>query len=107
VALNIASDLALIEPCLPEVSYVQFMGIAQIGKQGQRFDDRVFEKITAFHARHPDIPIQVDGGVSLGNAKKLVALGVSTLVVGSALLHSSDPIALTLAFEELETPFGV
>ncbi|HVB20001.1 MAG TPA: hypothetical protein VNF51_01785 [Candidatus Paceibacterota bacterium] len=34
LALNIAADLALIRPCLHEIEYVQFMGIARIGKRG-------------------------------------------------------------------------
>ena len=41
LALNIGSDLALLEPCLGSVEYVQFMGIASIGRQGQAFDRRV------------------------------------------------------------------
>jgi ribulose-phosphate 3-epimerase len=107
LALNIASDLALIEPCLDEIAYVQFMGIARIGRQGQPFDRRVFEKVRVFHNRHPELPVQVDGGVSLERAKELVALGVSNLVIGSALLRASDPAAEVAAFEALRSSFGV
>lgn len=107
LALNIASDLALIEPCLGEIEYVQFMGIARIGRQGQPFDRRVFEKVRVFHNRHPELPVQVDGGVSLERAKELVALGVSNLVIGSALLRASDPAAEVAAFEALQGSFGV
>lgn len=107
LALNIASDLALIEPCFSEIEYVQFMGIAQAGRQGQPFDERVFEKVRVFLDRHPGFPVQVDGGVSLENAKKLVGLGVTNLVVGSALLRANDPAAAFAAFEALESPYGV
>ncbi|KKW40898.1 MAG: Ribulose-phosphate 3-epimerase [Parcubacteria group bacterium GW2011_GWB1_55_9] len=107
IALNIASDLALIERSLGEVAYVQFMGIARIGRQGQPFDERVFEKVRVFRERHPAIPVQVDGGVSFGNAKKLIALGVSHLVVGSGILRAADPVAALNALEELRSPFGV
>lgn len=101
IALNIASDLALIEPCLPYADYVQFMGIARIGVQGQPFDERVLPKVRAFHFRHPHVPIQVDGGVSLDNAKYLLEAGVSKLVVGSALLKASDPSTVLADFEAL------
>ncbi len=101
LALNIETDISLIEPHLSQVSYVQFMGIANIGKQGQIFDQRVFEKIRAFHARHPEVHLQVDGGVSLDSADKLLALGVSDLVIGSAILRASDPAAAFAAFEML------
>ena len=71
-ALNIESDLSLIEQCIGEIEYVQFMGIKRIGRQGQLFDRRVIAKIKSFHARHPEFILQVDGGVSLENAKELL-----------------------------------
>jgi len=107
LALNLASDLALVEQNIVDIEYVQFMGIARIGRQGQPFDERVFEKVRVFHARHPDIPLQIDGGVSLESAKKLVALGVSNLVVGSALLSAKSPGALIASFDALQSSFGV
>ncbi|MCR4333559.1 MAG: hypothetical protein NUV60_00855 [Patescibacteria group bacterium] len=107
LALNIESDLALLEICLDDIEYVQFMGIARIGKQGQSFDERVFEKVRIFHSRHPEIALQVDGGISLDNAKKLIALGVSTLVVGSGILRAKNPAAEVEKFEALKTSYGV
>lgn len=107
LALNVTTDPALIEPCLESIEYVQFMGIARIGRQGQPFDRRVIDRIRAFRAQHPGLPVQVDGGISLENARDLVALGVSNLIVGSALLRASDPAALVKMFEGLQSPFGV
>ncbi len=106
-AINIASDLSLLESYLREIQYVQFMGIASIGKQGEVFDSRVLEKIRAFHAHHPEVPMQVDGGVSLQSAKSLLELGVSDLIVGSGILRVSDPSAAFVAFQEIQTPFRV
>lgn len=107
LALNIASDLALLEPHLSEIDYVQFMGIAQIGQQGQVFDRRVLEKIRIFHDSHPEVPIQVDGGVSLESAKQFLSLNVSNLVVGSGILRATDPAAAFAALETLQGHFGV
>ncbi len=107
LALNIASDLALLEPCIDDIEYVQFMGIAHIGRQAEPFDRRVIEKIRAFRKYHPDIPVQVDGGISLGNATGLVVLGVSNLVIGSDILHASDPAGEVAKFEALQSPYGV
>jgi ribulose-phosphate 3-epimerase len=107
VALNLSSDLALIEPILDQVEYVQFMGIARIGRQGQPFDRRVFEKLKIFHEKYPKLVLQVDGGVSLENAKRLIALGVSNLVIGSALLTAKDVAAAFAEFEVLQTQSGV
>ncbi len=107
VALNIASDTSLLSPNLGSIDYVQFMGIAQIGKQGQPFDQRVLEKIIIFHKRHPEVPIQIDGGVSLGNAERLLSLGVTSLIAGSALLGAANPAAEVRKFEALKRPLGV
>lgn len=106
-ALNIASDLALLEPCLNDIAYVQFMGIATIGRQGESFDRRVLEKIKMFRTKYPDIHVQVDGGVSLESARQLVTLGVTNLVVGSSILQAKNPAAAFATLEALESPFGV
>lgn len=107
LALNIASKLSLLEPCLGEIEYVQFMGIARIGQQGQPLDERIFEKVRAFRNRHPELSVQVDGGVTLENAKKLAALGVSNLVVGSGLLRARDPAVAFEEFEAVQSSYGV
>ncbi|MFZ2167459.1 MAG: hypothetical protein WAV50_01155 [Minisyncoccia bacterium] len=104
LAINIETDLSLIEPYLDQVDYVQFMGIARIGRQGQAFDRRVLEKMRVFGMRNPNVITQVDGGVSLEAAKELIALGVSNLVVGSGILRAEDPAALVAQFEALRTP---
>ncbi len=107
VALSAASDIALIEPVLPLVDYVQFMGIRRIGMQGQPFDRRVLERVRAFRSRYPRIPVQVDGGVKLAEAKELALLGVTNVVVGSDILRAKNPLAEAAAYADLENPFGV
>ncbi len=107
LALNIESSFALVRSCIGEIKYVQCMGIAKIGRQGEPFDERVFKKIETFRTMYPTLPIQVDGGVSLQNAKKLLALGVSNLVVGSALVHARNPARAFAEFEALRSSYGV
>lgn len=106
VAMNIDTDPAVIEPFIDDIDYVQFMGIATIGKQGQPFDARVIRKIEAFRKTHPDMPIQVDGGVSRTTAPGLLAAGVAKLCVGSALLRSEDISKELAAFEVLAEEYG-
>lgn len=106
LALHADTDLARIEPYLPRVDYVQFMGIAHEGKQGEPFDERVIGRIEAFRKAHPDMIIQVDGGVSKETAPRLLRAGADRLVVGSALWRSDD-IAHTLQeFESLAEEYG-
>jgi ribulose-phosphate 3-epimerase len=90
LALNIDTDLGLLEQYLGDIDYVQFMGIKNIGKQSQPFATEVLNKIAVFRKNHPDMQIQVDGGVNFESAPLLLAAGVSRLVVGSALWKAPD-----------------
>ncbi len=105
LALSNTTDLSLIEPHLSQVQYVQCMGIATIGRQGQAFDTRVLEKLSTLHKHHPDIALQVDGGVSLTNAHLLIERGVTNLIVGSSL-NAGDPQAIVDTIENLKSPFS-
>lgn len=107
LSVNIGTDLTLIEPYLDQCDYVQFMGIARIGMQGEPFDPRVLQKISAFHKRHPDMLIQVDGGVSLETAPALLQAGASRLVVGSALWKQPDVAAAIGQFHTLLEEYGL
>ncbi len=98
LALNVDSALSLIEPYIEDIDYVQFMGIKNIGKQGEAFAHEIIEKILAFKKRFPDMPVQVDGGVNFETAPLLLAAGVSRLVIGSALWKAPN---LKEAFEKL------
>ena len=73
--------------------FVQVMGILKIGFQGQEFDARTIDLITSLRAQSPELTIQVDGGVTLQNARALARAGASRLVVGSAIFASDDPRA--------------
>ncbi|MES2931734.1 MAG: hypothetical protein V4682_03500 [Patescibacteria group bacterium] len=107
LSIGIETDLALIEPHLKKIDYVQFMGIRKIGHQGEPFDVRVFAKIAMFKKRYPTIEIQVDGGVTLENAPKLLEAGVKRLVVGSALWKAPDIAARYREFDELTQRHGI
>lgn len=107
LAISVETDTALIEPFLDSCDYVQFMGIASIGKQGQSFDARVLPKISAFHRAHPDMLIQVDGGVSMETAPQLLEAGASSLVVGSALWNAPDVATQFKEMRELMQQHGL
>lgn len=107
LAINIQTPTALIEPYLEKADYVQFMGINTIGKQGQAFDRNVLAKIAAFHKRFPEMAIQVDGGVSLETAPELLSVGVSRLIVGSALWNAGNLKEELKKFQDLTEAHGL
>lgn len=90
LAINTTTPISAIEPYLDRVEFIQCMGIARIGFQGEGFDERVLEHIRAIRALRPEMPISVDGAVNLETAKRLVEAGATRLVSGSAILKSND-----------------
>jgi ribulose-phosphate 3-epimerase len=107
LAINVGSDPALLEQYLDEVDYVQFMGIKNIGKQGQPFAPEILARIATFRKKYPKTPIQVDGGVTLATAPLLLQAGVSRLVVGSALWNAPNLKEAFAQFAELTDTHGI
>ncbi len=90
LALNPDTPLEAILPHMSKIDFVQCMGIAKIGYQGQPFDERVLGQIHALRLKFPGMPISVDGGVNLGTAHDLKGAGATRLVSGSAIFHAED-----------------
>lgn len=64
------------------------------GKGGQAFIEDVLPKIRSIRSQHPDVSIQVDGGINEKTAKACIDSGANNLVIGSALFKHPDPAAL-------------
>ncbi|TSC69416.1 MAG: ribulose-phosphate 3-epimerase [Parcubacteria group bacterium Gr01-1014_56] len=100
-AYVITTGLALLPTMQPDVldsfdtlfDYVQVMGIAHEGFQGQPFDHHAIPLIERLRRRYPDLIIQVDGAVKMENARALARAGANRLVVGSAIFGADDPLA--------------
>lgn len=85
------TDYSLLKPYLEYADYVQVMGIAKIGAQGQGFDERVFERIKEIRRDFPYLSITIDGSVNQKTIKNLVEAGVDRFICGSAITKASDP----------------
>jgi ribulose-phosphate 3-epimerase len=77
-------------PYLPLADYVQVMGIAEIGSQGQPFDPRALTRVAAIRREFPKLPISVDGSVNRDTIPLLRDVGVSRFIVGSAIVGAAD-----------------
>jgi ribulose-phosphate 3-epimerase len=107
LALNIQTDLELVADLEEHIDYLQCMGIAHIGRQGEPFDRQSLTKVRLARLRYPRLPVQVDGGVSFATGRELIAAGASSLIGGSAILRASDPAAEYARLESIESPYGV
>ena len=94
VAINPDSSIYVLEPFIAEIDLVCLMSV-QPGFGGQSFIEGTYEKIQKLkeliHKKGAATKIEVDGGVTAANAKKLNNLGADVLVTGSFVFKSEDP----------------
>jgi ribulose-phosphate 3-epimerase len=86
VTLNPATPASMIEPVIDLVDLILVMSVNP-GFGGQKFIPGAVEKIARLRAMAAGRPIdiEVDGGVTPGNAAEIVRAGANVLVAGSAV----------------------
>ena len=96
IALNPATPPELLSDILPAADFVLLMSVNP-GFGGQAFLPYVLDKARRLHstilARRLDVFLEIDGGIGPANIRSAVAAGVRTLVAGSAVFGSADPVA--------------
>jgi ribulose-phosphate 3-epimerase len=70
---------------------VQFMGIENVGYQGEPFAEEILKKILLLRSDFPSLNIAVDGGVSDETASDLIEAGANILASGSFIFNSKNP----------------
>lgn len=104
VSLNPATPLCWVEPILPDIDLLLIMTVNP-GFGGQRFIEGMLPKIAAarrmIDAIAPEILLEVDGGVTLKNIRKIADAGADILVAGSAVFGSGDYAATIRAMKAL------
>ena len=95
VALNPHTPVELLEGIINEVDLVLIMSVNP-GFGGQKFIESTYEKVRKMKAiitkNGADTKIEIDGGVTSANAKKLIEAGADILVAGSFVFKSDNPI---------------
>lgn len=70
------------------------------GLAGQKFQEKVLEKIKFLRSRNPAVKIEVDGGIDLDTAKIVKAAGADIIVSASYIFnHPNSP---AVGYEELK-----
>jgi ribulose-phosphate 3-epimerase len=88
----------LIHELIPRFDYVQVMGIAKIGAQGQPFDERTLDTVASLRARYPEREIAIDGAVNSETIPRLLRVGANRFAPGSAIAKAPNPV---LAYKQL------
>jgi ribulose-phosphate 3-epimerase len=95
VALNPATPVVMLEEIAGDLDYVLVMTVNP-GFGGQTFIPRSESKVRAvrelLRARGSSAPIEVDGGIDVLTAPRIVAAGADILVAGNAVFGSADPV---------------
>jgi ribulose-phosphate 3-epimerase len=89
IAINPETPISALDSFINDIDLVLLMSVNP-GKAGQAFQEKVIPKISALRQKYPDVKIEVDGGVSPQNAKKLAQAGANILVAGSSVFESKN-----------------
>ncbi|MEN9951220.1 MAG: hypothetical protein RLY85_1972 [Bacteroidota bacterium] len=94
IALNPHTPISQIEEVLQDADLVCIMTVNP-GFGGQKFIPSMLSKITrlkdAIIRTNSRAKIEIDGGVTLDNAKAIVEAGADILVAGSTVFNAADP----------------
>lgn len=94
VALNPHTSISLLEDTIQDIDLVCIMSVNP-GFGGQKFIENTYTKVQKLkeliQSKGSKAWIEIDGGVNLGNAPKLLKAGADVLVAGSFVFNSPDP----------------
>lgn len=99
IAVDVTSDVELIEPFINEVDEVLIMTV-KAGLSGQLFRDEELIKIRKINKDYPDLVIEVDGGIDRISAPRVIQAG-ATRIVSTSYLFKKNPDRIKEAIEEL------
>jgi ribulose-phosphate 3-epimerase len=94
VALNPHTPVSLLNDIIADVDMVLIMSVNP-GFGGQKFIEHSYDKIRELRRmiteKSLQVKIEVDGGVTVENARSLVDAGVDVLVAGNTVFASANP----------------
>ena len=97
VVINPHNNIELLKDILTDVDLVLVMSVNP-GFGGQSFIENTYNRIERLrelrYTTGSDFLIQVDGGVDLSNAGKLVNAGADILVTGTTVFKAEDPVKM-------------
>lgn len=94
VAINPHTPVASLIDIIGDIDQVCMMSVNP-GFGGQSFIPHTLKKIKELRRltdeRNPEVKIEIDGGVTLDNAKIILEAGADVLVAGNTVFSSADP----------------
>ncbi|WP_026951528.1 ribulose-phosphate 3-epimerase [Algoriphagus mannitolivorans] len=104
VAINPHTPVELLEEVIQDLDLVCIMSVNP-GFGGQKFIENTYSKVlklkNLIQSKGANTWIEIDGGVNLGNASKLIEAGADVLVAGSFVFNSPDPKQVIQGLKEI------
>ncbi|MDG1715790.1 ribulose-phosphate 3-epimerase [Lacinutrix sp.] len=104
IVLNLTTPVSVLEDILPECYMILLMSINP-GFGGQKFEEVTYQRVRKLRkmidAQGLNTKIEIDGGVTDKNIKKLVDAGADVFVAGSHIFKSEDQIKTTANLKAL------
>ncbi|QDT09182.1 ribulose-phosphate 3-epimerase [Planctomycetes bacterium K23_9] len=89
VALNPGTPMEKLDGCLDAVDMALVMSV-EAGFGGQSFNPIALERLRTLRASHPDLLLEIDGGINEQTIGQAAAAGCDLFVVGSAIFGKQD-----------------
>ncbi|MGB7348135.1 MAG: ribulose-phosphate 3-epimerase [Pirellulaceae bacterium] len=89
IALNPDTPLQQLDGCIDLIDMVLVMSV-DAGFGGQSFNPVALDKLRTLRASHPDLLLQIDGGINEITIGPAAAAGCDLFVVGSAIFGKDD-----------------
>ena len=104
IALNPHTPISSLVDIIEDIQLVTLMSVNP-GFGGQSFIPYTLQKIKQLSQliaeRGIHVDIEIDGGVTLANAKEIIAAGATVLVAGNTVFKSANPIETIAALKGL------
>jgi len=104
VAINPHTPVESLQDILGDIDVVCMMSVNP-GFGGQSFIEHTYKKIRQLRKRIDEnnlpVKIEVDGGVTLTNAKAIIHAGAHALVAGNTVFNSANPAATIAALKAI------
>jgi ribulose-phosphate 3-epimerase len=105
VVLNPHTPISVLEDIITELDLVLLMSVNP-GFGGQKFIENTYKKIKDLKLlivkSNSNALIEVDGGVNLNNAPKLISVSTDVLVAGNTVFSANNPLETIKSLKELK-----
>lgn len=100
LALRLETPVEQVFSYLDKVRFVQLLAVRP-GFSGQKFDERILDKVRALRAKDPHVIIEVDGGISLEVAARAKEVGANVIVSSSFIWNHVSPREAFLSLKKI------